>query len=225
MENSYADQFTRQGYVVLKQLFGRDEVLALKREAAGIISGEKDVAKSGVFLGLTERSPLFKEAASRPALVKALQDIIGPHVIFLNDKLVFKSATTDYGSPWHQDYPYWRGSHKFSVWIALDEASKENGCLRIVPGSHLFGAVSHDGEVSDDHGFVNRLQETDIDERTVVDLPAGQGDAIIFHDLLYHASYPNNAGADRWALISTYKDGTLADPEYKWAKAAFTVAG
>lgn len=46
---------------------------------------------------------------------------------------------------------------------------------------------------------------------------------LLFHDLLYHASYPNTSGEDRWALISTYKDGTKEDPEYKWASSAFTV--
>jgi phytanoyl-CoA hydroxylase len=83
--------------------------------------------------------------------------------------------------------------------------------------------VGHGAESSDGHGFNNRLHPKDIDEDKVIDLPAMQGDAIIFHDLLYHASYPNISGADRWALISTYKDGNQEDPEYNWASAAFTV--
>ncbi len=223
MNQPYAEEFAQHGFTIIKNLFSLEEVSRLKQDAGTIISGQEDVGKTGVFLGLTARSESFKQAAAHPVLVNALQDIIGSHVVFMNDKLVFKNASTEFGSPWHQDYPYWEGSHKYSVWIALDDASKENGCLRIVPGSHLFGAVSHGAESSDGHGFNNRLHQEDIDEHMVIDLPAKQGDAIIFHDLLYHASYPNISGADRWALISTYKDGTQEDPEYAWASAAFTV--
>jgi len=48
--------------------------------------------------------------------------------------------------------------------------------------------VSHDGQATDDLGFVHRLDEKDIDPARIVDLPASKGDAIVFHDLLLHAS-------------------------------------
>jgi len=218
---SHKELFEKQGYVILKGLYGTEETRKLKEEAAAILA-RHDVHQSGVFLGLAAESPLFKEAARTPRLTRALQEIFGDSVVFMNDKLVFKNASTDFGSPWHQDYSYWHGSHKLSVWIALDDADPANGCLRIVPGSHL-STVSHDGQATDDLGFVHRLDEKDIDPARIVDLPASKGDAIVFHDLLLHASYPNTSGADRWALISTYKDGTQPDPDYSWAKAAFAL--
>ncbi|QHW32073.1 phytanoyl-CoA dioxygenase family protein [Paenibacillus rhizovicinus] len=219
MEPSTKETFEQQGYVILKQLYTPEEADALKAEAAAIMARHA-VDKSGVFLGLTAESPLFKEAARAPELARVLKAIIGSSVMFMNDKLVFKNASTDFGSPWHQDYSYWHGSHKLSVWIALDDADAANGCLRVLPGSHV-SAASHDGEVADDNGFIYRLDETDIDASRIVDFPAAKGDAIVFHDLLLHASYPNRSGTDRWALISTYKDGTQPDPEYGWAEAAF----
>lgn len=221
MADSIKEQFEKQGYVILKELYTIEETKKLKEEASAILS-KHEVDKSGVFLGLTPESTLFKEAAVTPRLANALKEIIGHSVVFLNDKLVFKNASTDFGSPWHQDYSYWHGSHKYSVWIALDDADRKNGCLKIVPGSHL-STVNHDGKASDNLGFTNRLDEKEIDQSQVVDLPASKGDAIVFHDLLLHASYPNTSGADRWALISTYKDGTQPDPDYPWAKAAFAL--
>lgn len=221
MAASMKEQFEQHGYVVLKQLYSPDEADALKAEAAAIVSRHQ-VDKSGVFLGLTAESPLFKEAAQAPELVRALKAVIGESVVFMSDKVVFKNASTDFGSPWHQDYSYWHGSHKYSVWIALDDANPDNGCLRVIPGSHR-STVSHDGEASDGHGFDHRLNEADIDAAQVVDFPASKGDALVFHDLLLHASYPNRSGADRWALISTYKDGSQPDPEYSWASAAFAL--
>ncbi|WP_308635290.1 phytanoyl-CoA dioxygenase family protein [Paenibacillus silvisoli] len=222
MEVLYKDEFKQNGFVFLKGLFAKEEVRKLKEEGKAIIA-EHGVDSSGVFLTLAAKSELFKQAAAAPGLVPVLKAIIGERVIFMSDKLVFKTVGTDFGSPWHQDYPYWYGSHKFSVWIALDDATPENGCLQVVPGSHKFGSINHNREVTDDKGFANRLNPADIDETAVVALKAEAGDAIVFHDLLYHASYPNTSGQDRWALISTYKDGNLLDPEYTWVKSPFAV--
>lgn len=219
---SLKEQFARDGYALIKQLFTQEEVRQLKEEARSVIE-RHGIGREGVYVGLAAASPKFKEAAAHPRIVAALREVIGEHVIFLSDKLVYKNETTKFGSPWHQDYPYWEGSHKYSIWIALDDAVPDNGCLRVIPGSHLFGAVNHGGDATDGMGFANRLSQQEIDSHKIVDLPAESGDAIVFHDLLYHSSYPNQTGRDRWALISTYKDGTEEDPHYEWARAAFTV--
>ncbi|GGD96143.1 phytanoyl-CoA dioxygenase family protein [Paenibacillus nasutitermitis] len=226
MSISLREQFNKDGYAVMKELFTPEDVRLLKEEAGKIVGADgAGAGHTGVYVGLALASSLFRTTAAKPEMIEALKTIIGPHVIFLSDKLVFKNAAADFGSPWHQDYPYWEGSHKYSVWIALDNATPDNGCLRIVPGSHLAGDLHHGGDSSDGLGFINRLREEDIDPSQIVDLPASPGDAIIFHDLLFHSSYPNVSGLDRWALISTYKDGSLEDPAYPWAGAAFTVSG
>ncbi|SEM58089.1 phytanoyl-CoA dioxygenase family protein [Paenibacillus sp. OV219] len=224
VKRSVKEQFDQEGYYIMRQLYTEEEVEAFKTECVNIVKAN-DTGPSGVLVGMTLRSPLFKQATVKPELVEALREIIGGHIIFLSDKVVLKNAATDFGSPWHQDHPYWDGSHKFSVWIALDDAVKDNGCLRLVPGSHQQGTVSHDGEVADDLGFDNRIDRQYIAEEKIVDFEARRGDAVIFHDLLFHASYPNVSGKERWALITTYKDGTKEDPDYEWAGAAFVVCG
>lgn len=219
---SLKEQYERDGFTIIRSLFSEEEVREYKETARAVLK-QYGVGKEGVYVGMAVASPVFKTAAAHPVLVETLKQIIGDKVVFLSDKLVFKDASTDFGSPWHQDYPYWKGSHKVSVWIAMDDATPDNGCLRIVPGSHLFGSANHGGDASDGLGFKNRLGDQEIEGQQIIDLDAVRGDAIIFHDLLYHASYPNSTGKDRWALISTYKDGTQEDPEYSWAKAAFQV--
>ncbi|REE78969.1 ectoine hydroxylase-related dioxygenase (phytanoyl-CoA dioxygenase family) [Paenibacillus taihuensis] len=221
--SSIKEQFEQDGYYIMRQLYSEDEIEAFKNACIAIVK-EHDPGRSGVLVGMTLRSPLFKQATVKPSLVEALREIIGEHIVFLSDKVVLKNAGTDFGSPWHQDHPYWDGSHKFSVWIALDDAMPSNGCLRLVPGSHQQGTVSHDGEVVDDLGFINRIDMTQIADSDVLDFEARRGDAVIFHDLLFHASYPNVSGKERWALITTYKDGTQEDPDYEWAGAAFAVS-
>lgn len=228
MSGNMEQQFAEKGYVVIEDLFSTEEVRKLKLEVARVLEEVKkekgaEAVKHGVYVGMSAASALFRQAAAKPELAAVLKKIIGEQVIFLSDKVVFKDSKVDFGSPWHQDYPYWEGSHKFSVWIALDDAARENGCLKILPGSHLKGALHHGEGDNDGNGFSSRLKEEDIDQSQIVDLPASRGTAIVFHDLLFHASYPNQSGKDRVALISTYKDGTQEDPSYEWAKAAFPI--
>lgn len=230
-------RYEQDGYVVLEGVFSPGEAADLKveiRRLLGLSGGPPSESigphalegfhQHGVFVGLSANSAVFQEAARRDAIVAALVEILSDHVIFLSDKVVAKDAAMDFGSPWHQDWPYWRGSHKVSAWIALDPATKENGCLRVVSGSHRRGELAHAGAVDDGRGFDNRLAPDQLDESEAVALEVGAGDAVLFHDLLFHASYPNASGQDRWALISTYKDGHHEDPDYPWASAAFTVA-
>lgn len=218
--------FERDGYLIVEDLFSDAEVKRFKDEVRRILDDvrdEKDL-RTGVYVGLAARSALFQELARDSRLVDPLEHIVGPNIAFFSDKIVFKDAETDYGSPWHQDWPYWKGSHKISIWIALDDATPENGCLRVIPGSHR-RHVDHSGDASDGKGFGNRIRPEDIDENEAVTVALSAGSALFFHDLTLHASHQNSSGSDRWAIISTYRDATAEDPVYSFAVAAEVVRG
>lgn len=227
------ERFEKDGFAVIERLFMETEVAAIKAEIRQLLETARanaaqaghppeSVASDGVFVGLAANSAYFRSLARDPRLLDALEAILGPDIEFLSDKVVFKSAAVDFGSPWHQDWPYWEGAHKISIWIALDPATPENGCLKMLPGSHKQFAV-HNGRAPEGEGFDLRLQPGAVDESRAVILPAAPGDAIFFHDLTLHASLPNTAGRDRWALISTYRSAAEPDLQYEWAVAAEVV--
>src|SRR5579872_3032882 len=96
--------FDENGYMIVRGLFSEAECAAFKEETRRLLETHKD--PSGVFVGLAANSPVFREAARHPALLDALEVIYGPNIEFLSDKVVFKSASVDFGSPWHQDWSY-----------------------------------------------------------------------------------------------------------------------
>jgi ectoine hydroxylase-related dioxygenase (phytanoyl-CoA dioxygenase family) len=102
--------------------------------------------------------------AHEPRLLDVLEPILGQNIEVLSDKVVFKTADVEYGSPWHQDWPYWQGAHKISVWITLDPATAQNGCLKMLPGSHLEAALHDNIKVPAGEGFSLRLQPDAVDE-------------------------------------------------------------
>jgi ectoine hydroxylase-related dioxygenase (phytanoyl-CoA dioxygenase family) len=225
-----AAAYARDGFVVVEDIFTRDDVARIKAECRRVLDEaiaadpKNGVAQHGVLVGITARSALMKAVNADPRIVEPLRAIMGPDIEFLSDKLVYKSSDMGFGSPWHQDWHYWHGQNKVSVWIALDDATPENGCLKMLPGTH-HRAVTMTGKSGDGKGFDFRMDPKDIDESKVAVIRAKAGTAVIFHDLALHASFPNTSGADRWALISTYRSAAAPDFAYGWASARFMVAG
>ena len=222
------DDFNQTGFAIVPNLFSRDDVQRLKSECINIMETVRketgSVAGYGVHVGLAARSPVFQEAVADERLLDILSVILAPDIEFLSDKFVFKSESMTFASPWHQDWSYWYGAHKYSIWVALDDATVENGCLKLLPGSHK-SAVVHDGDASDGHGFGNRLKPDAIDEAQAITAEVEAGGAVFFHDLTLHSSHPNRSGEERWVWIPTYRDAKAEDNEYPWAVAAKVVRG
>ncbi len=230
------EQYERDGFLVVHQLFSHaeveplraavDEVLdEVRREAIAAGRNPDGLFSSGVYVGLSLRREVFRKTARDPRLLDALEALIGKDIGFLSDKVAFKGKGVTFNSPWHQDWSYWGGSHKTSVWVALDRATPENGCLQILPGSHR-QPIEHD-HVSVAEGFGNRLNlaERGFDASKIVTAPVEPGAAIYFHDLTLHASLPNQTGEERRALIITYRDLSQPDRDYPSLSAAARVRG
>lgn len=201
--------YEEKGYIILDHLISKQQAEALKDEVRKIVSvdsknGPNDFFENGVYVGLAKQNDLFKEVAHHERILEALQQVNEAVPEFVSDKIVAKSSGTAFGSPWHQDRAYWKGKNRLSVWIAMDDANVSNGCLKILPESHK-QELQHGGGSEDGLGFNNRIREEDIDPSKVISLEVKTGGAVIFHDLLLHASHPNVSGKDRWSLVSTYE--------------------
>ncbi|MCC2686276.1 MAG: phytanoyl-CoA dioxygenase family protein, partial [Paenibacillaceae bacterium] len=192
MDARLKEQFDDDGFVILEQLYPPDVLKEAKEQILQFIEETPGKLNNGVQMGLARRSELFRSMATNERLVLALKEIIGDRVLFMSDKTVYKSAKIVFPTAWHQDYSYWKGSHKISVWIALDDATPDNGCLRFIPGSH-HNNIEHDLADPSDNGFRIRLRESDIDESKAISAAVKAGSSIIFHDLLIHGSHPNTA--------------------------------
>lgn len=208
--------YHEKGYVVLPGLFTREDAQTWKAALKERVVDDEYLDKGAgvrVWFG-DDMDSVSVTNVKITGLVEALIQLIGPDIEYLSMKAVFKNAKTNHSSPWHQDWHYWQGSPKISVWIALDDATPDNGCLRLVPGSHR-GAVKMD-DVDDGKGFNHRISEDAIDNLPVEVVPVSAGDAIFFHDLLLHASCPNINGEERWTAIATYRSGAVKDESTVW---------
>ncbi len=212
-----------QGYVVVPDVLGPEWLAAASAEATAICRGRRGQMVGA--LPTDERdddatvldrylcihfphkiSALMRDLALHPAVVDVLVDIIGPNVKLMQSMLFIKGAGKP-GQAWHQDEAHipTRDRSLTAVWLALDDATLDNGCLWVFPGSHRRGVLypmrdqrdaRFDG-TPEAHGFPH-----DTDEAVPVELAAGG--AVIFNGYLLHRSLPNGSARPRRAVVNHY---------------------
>ena len=145
--------------------------------------------------------------ASRPEILEPLCQIMSEDIILWSSALFCKSAIGGKSTPWHQDGEYWpvRPLETVSAWIALDDVDTENGCLRVIPGSHkarklLQHQVDNSGE-----GVLNlKLSEAQWSAAEPRDLILKAGQFSLHDVFMTHGAKPNNSGRRRAGLVFRY---------------------
>lgn len=205
--------FAENGFLMAEAVFTTEEMAACKTAAKELV--ENQSGPSGVHVWMCDTiPPLFESISCDPRMAAILRPLIGPRIEFLSAKPVFKSPTVHFASPWHQDQAYWGGATKWSAWIALEDATLENGCLRVIPGSHR-RARDH-ASVRDARGFTNRISDEDLEGERMMDVEMKCGDVLVFHDRLLHSSHSNRSGRERWSFIPTYRNADVPDTSTVW---------
>ena len=141
---------------------------------------------------------VLDELTHHPAILDAVEDLIGPDILICGTVLFIKEAGDPGHVSWHQDARY-MGLDPYedatTIWLALSPATSETGCMRMAPGSHKAGLADHE----DTYGETNLLtrgQSVEVDEADAVETPLRPGQ-MSFHSLsTLHASAPNR-GSDR----------------------------
>jgi len=149
----------------------------------------------------------FLNYAKDPTILDMVAQLIGENIALWNSSLFAKPAKNGTRTPWHQDGEYWPISPlaTCTVWIALDDATTQNGCLRFLPGSHKSKKIeSHHINNAKDIALSLELDETHINESEAVDLELESGQ-ISLHDVyLMHSSAANRSENHRRAMTLRY---------------------
>lgn len=221
-------QYRRDGYLVVRRVLSRDHVdaclAALTALAADTALEPGQRSGRGAFIALepgadptadraevirkfgdfTDTSPALLRAAMSARLHGVLDMLMGQGRVLLQEMALVKPPKVSGDKPWHQDAAYFRGSDPnlmFGVWIALDPATRDNGCMEVIPGSHLLGPAPHVP-----HPDINlctiRPDLVQLGKR--VALPMEPGDVLVFHSLIHHYTAANRSNQRRRALQFHY---------------------
>jgi ectoine hydroxylase-related dioxygenase (phytanoyl-CoA dioxygenase family) len=143
-----------------------------------------------------------------PRVHEPMKDAVGcEQVTPFTSKLNMKRAVEGSEFPYHQDYPYWYvavGADAADIATAvlfLDDATADNGALRVLPGSHRHRPARRDP--NDPTGFLADAAALDLDDEMTLELPAGS--VVFFGAFLVHRSSPNRSSRHRRALLPSFQ--------------------
>jgi phytanoyl-CoA hydroxylase len=155
---------------------------------------------------LVKRSKVLREFSASPVFQDLCSDLIGPDVRLYWDQAVYKKPEYPKPFPWHQDngYTYIEPQAYLTCWIALNDATIDNGCPWVIPGGHLRGTLAH--RLSE-LGYVCRED----DGRDALAVPVRAGSIVVFSSLMPHRTGPNVTSGVRKSYILQYApDGARA---------------
>ncbi len=223
---AHIDQFHERGFLAIHNAFSASEVQAGLNGLFDLIAGRNpdftgvmfEKKAQGVdvstlppevkqdyvrkFMWFVEYDERLKALSAHPQLLRVVERIVGETPALFQDMALIKPPQGGREKPWHQDHAYFElplTTTVVGVWIALDEATVDNGCMVVYPGSHREGPVVHfqrrDWQICDTH---ERQKE-------VLAVPLKPGGCLLFHSLIHHGTPTNNTNQRRRAVQFHYK--------------------
>jgi len=156
-------------------------------------------------------SAAFLELARDPQLVDLVSGVIGEDVILWGCHVFCKPPVDGFETPWHQDGHYWpiRPLATCTVWVALEESKVENGCLRVIPGSHAARKLhEHLHEDRNDLTLNQRMAAGSFDEAAAVDVELEAGEMSLHDVYMIHGARPNTSTKRRTGVALRYMPST-----------------
>lgn len=150
--------------------------------------------------------PWLTDIARHPRILDAVEDVLGPNILLYLCTLWFKNAHDGGFVSWHQDSPYYGlvPHEEATVWLAFTESAPENGCVRVLPGSHKGPDLDH-VETYDPDNLLSRGQTIEgIDVSNAVDMILQPGQFSIHHERLVHGSNANESDMRRMGVSFIY---------------------
>jgi ectoine hydroxylase-related dioxygenase (phytanoyl-CoA dioxygenase family) len=216
ISDAHARDYDQHGYVLVRQFFDAEEIDLLRRAAREDREldqhsfGKSDGEGGTVRLSLWNHpgDSIYGMFARCESVVNSAERLLGGEVYHYHSKMIMKDPKVGGAWTWHQDYGYWYQNGVLfplltSVFIAVDPATRENGCLQVIRGSHHLGRIHH--VLTGDQAGADSERVSEVLKRLeVVHVEMQPGDALFFHCNLLHRSDQNRSQHPRWSMICCY---------------------
>ncbi|MGI9542817.1 MAG: phytanoyl-CoA dioxygenase family protein [Cyclobacteriaceae bacterium] len=216
LSDNQVNHYNSDGYLLLTALFDTEEIQLLRNaaksdrqlDAHSFARDDGSGAKVRLSLWNHPGDGIYGMIARCHKLVDKVEQLLEDEAYHYHSKMIMKDAKVGGAWAWHQDYGYWYQNgvlspNLCSVFIAVDEATRENGCLQVLKGSHKMGRIEH--VLTGDQAGADQDRVQQIEKRLeLVHCTMKAGDALFFHSNLLHRSARNNSDHSRWSMICCY---------------------
>jgi len=217
--------FERDGFVLVNNVLSAEEIRVVldavekgdrpRNNARNMPDAEGRSSKLSLWTELG--NDVFGAISASPRIVQRARLLLREDLYHWHSKVMLKEPRVGGAWEWHQDYGYWYSNgcllpDMASALVAVDRATKENGCLQLLKGSHRMGRVEH-GRFGEQTGADPERVNEAMKRFELVYFEAEPGDALFFHGNALHSSAPNTSPNPRWSLICCFN--TKENDPYK----------
>lgn len=217
------EKFRHDGFLLGPQILSEEEISELQEETLRVIADRDDASKPQPVLchnmtnnpdkavwqivDIWKASPAFRRLIENRTVAEEIAQLSGGEAIRLwHDQIQYKPAAIGGPNHWHQDAPYWPPltpkDAQVTAWVALDDVDDENGCMRMVPGSHEWGTHVRWLEALENFDAMpSSFGGSPIEVKVC---PVRRGQVHYHHSLTWHGSGPNRSGRPRRAIALHY---------------------
>lgn len=222
LDEQQVAQYQRDGYLLVPDVLNREEITLLTdaiegngrvhTEGSETVDGTGKRVRLAIWNELTD--DIWSAVTTLPGIVKRVRILLGEEIAFYHGKVMLKEPKTGGAWEWHQDYGYWYNNgfvfpRMISAFVALDAATKENGCLEVLESSHLLGRLEHckiGKQTAVDPDRISLLEP--LFEHVYCEMKPGS--VLYFHCNLLHTSKANTSDKSRRSFIICFN--ALSNP-------------
>ena len=195
-------RYHRDGFLFPIPVLRREQARDCRQRLEAIEAKHRDVLRHKPHLLFTWMADLVRH----PTILDAVEDVLGPNILCWHSSFFIKDARDAAFVSWHQDSTYWGLSEPdvVTAWVAFTDATRENGAMQMVPGSHGRQLAHHDTFAKDN--LLSRGQEIEVkvDERLGVNILLRAGEMSLHHVRMVHGSPPNRSDDRRIGFAIRY---------------------
>ena len=200
---SLKSQFEEDGYFSPLRLFDKSTALSYREILETV---EQKTGSLNYRYKIHTVLDIAYKIATNKELLDSVEALLGPNILLYNTSFVIKEPNSKAHISWHQDLTYWgfNDDKQVAAWIALSDATEENGCMYMIPGSHKVGQLPHK-ITKDSNNLLHHGQTIEgASEEQSRCIPLKAGETSLHHGWTMHTSYPNKSDDRRIGLTINY---------------------
>jgi len=222
IDGDAVEAFQRDGYTIFRDVIDADLIKEVNGHVEWLQARHPEVRPEQLGHVYLKGDPFWVRLVSDPRLLRIAEQFVGPDLALFASHYISKPAYSGQPVLWHQDAAFWPldPMSVVTLWLAVDHSTPENGCVRLVPGSHL-GATAAMRDNDTVESVLGKEIAVEVDEAQAVDMVLAPGDVEVHHPNIVHGSNANTSPNRRCGLTIRYipTSTRITDPEVPYPSA------
>lgn len=226
--SSIVDQYNEQGYVICRDVLDAELVREASDHVDWLLKRHPGVRPEHLGHTLMTHDPFWVRLVGDDRLLDIAEQFIGPNIALFASHYISKPPRDGQPVLWHQDGSYWplEPMEVITLWLAVDDSTPENGCMRVIPGTQHLDLQQLRPRTDVANVLSSGMDEALVDQSKAVDVVLKAGDVSLHHPNVIHGSEANHSDKRRCGLTIRYiptstrilPKGQLT-PEGRWPSA------